>query len=1423
MTGSGKILRRCLAVFLAASMILGSGSVPALATERTDSSNEWESPDEGVLSDEPEEGSEEEAFFDGKECAADDENAERVSVPSEDTESIDEEDAAATEEDEPVAEYDMPVTQEDAAVTQEEISPEESGFDPGSGITEDPDGSRIEETTLTEEEEGSEDAAKELIVYDQYTITFDPCGGFVDPTSFQTTWAEEGKLWAVPEPWREGYTFAGWYSEAEGGVPITKNTVFTSDTTIYAHWMVCNALVMGDHTEGTILGTQRSNIWFGNYEQSLKEEDEGENEGAGEDETPSFNIDPIKWRVLKNEDGKALLLADQILDVMPFYPVSYASGIQWHCSTLRSWLNGYGPTENACGADYSNESFKKRAFTSEELEAVPVTEFPIYPLNGGLSVSSVNDRIFVLTYFDAKNIDYGFSQYTGDRNVGRLTDNTDYAQSIRDSLGFSDSKHWWLCTPGIEAYSGTSVATTGMLDDWTDHHFQVGVRPSINISLESVLFASAATGGKTSGPAGSGALRRIGKNRNTEWKLTLLDDGSEHSVGNGHADFSARLDMGEDEVIAPGEEIRIGYRNAPAGQNEYVSVILCDPDDKPVYYGRIARHRWPSAAPGGGNPFETASFLLPEDLSDGEYTLKVFAEEYNGDKKTDYASAMISLPIRVSGSTSSWGEIPKEIARTLFHNDDTLVPEGVWYAFRASDGLSWRADAEQTSAVYTGKARNIKNDFVVFHGKRRLFEKKDYTVKYVNHKTAAAFDSEKPPTITIRGKGKYRSSASFTFNIVPESIRAATMDTESIIRADAGKKLGSVSPKLKFNGKKLKKNSDYTFIYYEGSEETEENRIEDPSKVVMEDGKTYLLHLKGIGNFSDHKPAAVTVRAVGKNNKKIVPVSRLKITNAKGKKVSLSAPYDGGTIDLAEYFDNSDGKIPKVQVRDGSTVLQYGTDYTVTFADEDDGRYVGKHTVVLRGNEEKVIAPEDTSAKLYMGTKKLAFSITGTDMKKVKIAGLKKSVAYNGVTFQFEDAFNPKDKNLQEGWDTVTLYTVGKNKKKTALTEGADYTVTVANIEGASYAKLYVYPVERYETDESGKEVKTTSWIVRRSRGGGLYEITFEGRGGVTGTIKKKVKIDPYDLTEPKVPDYAKKVSITVDDSKATVRKSGAMPEVTVTWQGMVLREGVDYKLSYKNNKKAVPDHTKLKAKARPAVTVTGRGRFKGKYTAYFNIARSELDKCVILDPSDVVYKAKGKKGYFLAKPVFTDGGTKLKTGRNKDVEPIASSACVYTYAEDDTTLKDGTVKNAGDPVLATDKVLPGTKIRLTVKAFCSEKSGYVSEGEGTEFTATYRVIDSMHNLGAAKAAFNETGKTKFVYSNCEPVTVTESDMDVRIGATKKKPGTQLDPATDYEIVSITNNRLFGTAVFTVRGKGEYGGMKKFRLKMNPRSVEKPE
>lgn len=69
----------------------------------------------------------------------------------------------------------------------------------------------------------------------EFTITFDGNGGTPSGGSMTTT---DQKLPSLPSASRSGsYSFNGWYTEKSGGTKITTDTVFSANTTVYAHWM----------------------------------------------------------------------------------------------------------------------------------------------------------------------------------------------------------------------------------------------------------------------------------------------------------------------------------------------------------------------------------------------------------------------------------------------------------------------------------------------------------------------------------------------------------------------------------------------------------------------------------------------------------------------------------------------------------------------------------------------------------------------------------------------------------------------------------------------------------------------------------------------------------------------------------------------------------------------------------------------------------------------------------------------------------------------------------------------------------------------------------------------------------------------------------------------------------------------------------
>ena len=183
---------------------------------------------------------------------------------------------------------------------------------------------------------------------------------------------------------------------------------------------------------------------------------------------------------------------------------------------------------------------------------------------------------------------------------------------------------WWLRSPGSDKYRLAVVRSEGSVQYsgfsvliFNNHRT---VRPAFNLNLNSVLFASAAVGGKP-----DGGLAEVSKYSGNEWKLTLLDSRRNFAVTE------------KTVSAAPDDTVTLNYKGATTGKNEYISVILAD-NNGAQYYGRVAQ---PTTESG------TVEIKIPSDIAPGDYTMKVFSEQYNGDCKTDLASAFADVTLTV--------------------------------------------------------------------------------------------------------------------------------------------------------------------------------------------------------------------------------------------------------------------------------------------------------------------------------------------------------------------------------------------------------------------------------------------------------------------------------------------------------------------------------------------------------------------------------------------------------------------------------------------------------------------------------------------------------------------------------------------------------------------------------------------------------
>ena len=323
----------------------------------------------------------------------------------------------------------------------------------------------------------------------------------------------------------------------------------------------------------------------------------------------SYNGSPIKWRVLDTKtnmenatEGDGLFLLSDVLlgtgisgDV--YFDNSGNDSNAWQSSTAKTWCN------NFYGSSFSNGEQGAVLATTKSDEALST---------GGISFAASEnilngDKVFFLSAEEAENSAYGF------------TDDNARIANYGNSAGV-----WWLRSP----YAIFTTYAGVVFGDGPVYAYVVSgvwaARPAFNLNLNSVLFASAAVGGKP-----NGGLTPISEYTGNEWKLTLKDSNRNFAVT-------------ETTVSGnPGDTVTLHYTGATAGINEYISVILAD-NSGAQYYGRVAQ---PTAESG------TVEIKIPSDIAPGDYTLKVFNEQYNGDYNTDYASNFTDIALTVENQS----------------------------------------------------------------------------------------------------------------------------------------------------------------------------------------------------------------------------------------------------------------------------------------------------------------------------------------------------------------------------------------------------------------------------------------------------------------------------------------------------------------------------------------------------------------------------------------------------------------------------------------------------------------------------------------------------------------------------------------------------------------------------------------------------
>ncbi len=161
-----------------------------------------------------------------------------------------------------------------------------------------------------------------------------------------------------------------------------------------------------------------------------------------------FKVEPIKWKVLENKDGKAFLFSELILDAHKFDD----SSNNYSSSGIRSWLNS---------------EFYNKVFTDKQKELIGNTTLK--------DISNVTDKVFLLSKEEIKNTSYGFNS-----DNDRCKKVTDYAKA-NHAYKYKENGWYWLRTPEASYSSGAcGVGSSGSVI-WSDvFNDTIGVAPALS-------------------------------------------------------------------------------------------------------------------------------------------------------------------------------------------------------------------------------------------------------------------------------------------------------------------------------------------------------------------------------------------------------------------------------------------------------------------------------------------------------------------------------------------------------------------------------------------------------------------------------------------------------------------------------------------------------------------------------------------------------------------------------------------------------------------------------------------------------------------------------------------------------------------------------------------------------------------------------
>lgn len=328
----------------------------------------------------------------------------------------------------------------------------------------------------------------------------------------------------------------------------------------------------------------------------------------------SYNNTPIKWRVLdanKANDGTTsgmFLLSEYLLASDVVFNWSSPKKNVYQGSDAQGWCIGFA--KNMDNFSVLEQSAMLGVAKNDNATS------SLFGRHFGESSLIINDKMFFLSAEELANYVANF-EYANGMSASYLPPSIDKGM-------------WWLRSPWFFPKSSHDKSSVGSVSDYGGivaslQYNPRSARPAFNLNLDSILYTSTAIRSKWDANVDDRLFAVNIVTNISEWRITLKDSSR---------NFSASASTTK---LRANESLTITYSGAKTGDNEYVSAMIVDENDDVLYYGRIAQN----------SDSGSAAITIPSEMATGNYKLKVFSEQYNGDYKTDYASNFVNIDLKI--------------------------------------------------------------------------------------------------------------------------------------------------------------------------------------------------------------------------------------------------------------------------------------------------------------------------------------------------------------------------------------------------------------------------------------------------------------------------------------------------------------------------------------------------------------------------------------------------------------------------------------------------------------------------------------------------------------------------------------------------------------------------------------------------------